>query len=532
MPPPYYWRNHARAICRIVFTDDLVRRLWTTRDGDDTEYATILNLVIEEGTSRHMKHYWVYYGVNVMYSLPSPNHTEQASNIDASYMMSAALAIELCQYAIGKPLPLAVKIVDFVRFIIGGIRVSDVLTKAFASANRAYSLVHQELQTQLLAEKENKKQAKLLQHRLEMEHARREKEHALRMAKFEEEQQLRHDRAVYASLWLMSEHNFKECSANIIRKWYYRQKFKHTIAHRIKQRTILTNKRLRLQSICLGASTYANNIKASRPPRASSKSTTTAPPSKPPPTTHTHPFRDRGLPLKNNTKRRQRNRRRDRRTRHKKSRPRNRPPRKFRNGPSSIPMVSILPSCLLDTIKEAVDAPTTASSDSTMPSTAETVCHSNNNDQPIILPLWFWAAQTSAAIINLNIGNNESLVKPPPNPTKAASTIQHMYRRYRYRNLRMARAASTLQQWFKSHQYQPSHCTADISVLTNLTEYPKICTHKKVKLNNLLYWLHLLQVCDIGKFDNSVLDQIFCDRLGISWTMRQRRLYCYRFCWG
>ena len=52
MPPPYYWQNHARAIRRIVLTDDLVRRLWTTRDGDDTEYAKILELFVQ-GEHKH-----------------------------------------------------------------------------------------------------------------------------------------------------------------------------------------------------------------------------------------------------------------------------------------------------------------------------------------------------------------------------------------------------------------------------------------------------------------------------------------------
>ena len=155
----------------------------------------------------------------------------------------------------------------------------------------------------------------------------------------------------------------KDFAASILQRWYHCYKLRRTITHRITQRAILNNKRANLQSICLGASIYANNIKAFRPPRDSSTPTTTAIAPQPPPTTHTHPFRHRGLPLHHNKKRSQTNR--HRRTRQKKSRPRNRPPppRKFRIGPSSSPMVSHLPSNILDTIDANQPMPTTASPD-------------------------------------------------------------------------------------------------------------------------------------------------------------------------
>ena len=107
--------------------------------------------------------------------------------------------------------------------------------------------------------------------------------------------------------------------------------------------------------------------------------------------------------------------------------------------------------------------PTTASSDSTMPSTAESdsplpskgdsVCHSNNNDQPIILPLWFWAAQTSAAIIKLDIGNSDALPKPPPTPAKAAVTIQLAIRRYQFKQ-HAARELYQFKQFVARYEYE------------------------------------------------------------------------------
>ena len=150
----------------------------------------------------------------------------------------------------------------------------------------------------------------------------------------------------------------------------------------------------------------------------------------------------------------------------------------------------------------------------------------------------FWAAQTSAAIINFNIGTTESLVKPAPSPTKAASTIQQMHRRYRTH--RQARAVSTIQKWFRSHQYKPSHCTTDISVLTDLIEYPtaKWSRRQIYLLYRYRYLLGYLHAYDIGKdakygkYGNKLLNHSFSDNLGISASIRQRRVYCYRFCWG
>jgi hypothetical protein len=118
-------------------------------------------------------------------------------------------------------------------------------------------------------------------------------------------------------------------------------------------------------------------------------------------------------------------------------------------------MVSHLPSNLLDTINEVVDAnqpttTTTASPDSSVPSIDEHVCHSTNND---ILPLWFWAGQTSAAIINLNIGNTESLVKPPPTPDQAAVTIQLAIRRYQFKQY-AARQLYQFKQFVAKYEYE------------------------------------------------------------------------------
>ena len=114
----------------------------------------------------------------------------------------------------------------------------------------------------------------------------------------------------------------------------------------------------------------------------------------------------------------------------------------------------------------------------------ESVCHSNNNDQPTILPLWFWAAQTSAAIIQLNIGNTESLVKPTPTPHKAARAIQHVYRQYRHRLTARARtiAAWKIQLRFRRYQFKQyaARITADLAIQRSQLEYEIYCEQRRI----------------------------------------------------
>ena len=90
MPPPHFWHNQAKAIRRIVLTDDLVRRLWTIRDSDDTEYCKIFEL-FQQGARKHMKHYWVYYGVDIRSSLPSSSW----AILEANDILYSAICIEL-----------------------------------------------------------------------------------------------------------------------------------------------------------------------------------------------------------------------------------------------------------------------------------------------------------------------------------------------------------------------------------------------------------------------------------------------------
>ena len=184
MPPPHYWHNNAKAIRRIVLTDDLVRRLWTIHDGD--AYQLVL-----QGVSKQMKHYWVYHGVNICSSLPSSSW----AILEANAILYSAIHIELCRFAIGKPLSVARGIIRLCRIIKRThLRhaVNPTTQTAIDSSNHAYSLVHDELQKQLLAEQKRKEQAKLCQVQLE-------KEHALRVTKFEQEKQLRILRASRAS---------------------------------------------------------------------------------------------------------------------------------------------------------------------------------------------------------------------------------------------------------------------------------------------------------------------------------------------
>ena len=98
-----------------------------------------------------MAHHQVYYGVDVPSSLPTVQTREYATLI-----LYSALSIELCRFAICKPLPLAVKIIDFVRFLNWNLGSDNNPIKAVESSRHAYSLLHGELQPQLLAEQEGR----------------------------------------------------------------------------------------------------------------------------------------------------------------------------------------------------------------------------------------------------------------------------------------------------------------------------------------------------------------------------------------
>ena len=536
MPPPSYWQHHARAIRCNVFTEEFISSINRTfigyniddgfgltrhpvadAFGADANFPAIRKLIvhIQKGARDYMATNncnWCY-NHNVFTSLPSTH-----SQYHARTILYSALIIEMCQFTYGQPLASAHNILrmvyTFLYLLIPHPSCASVFT--VTAAESAFRALHVTART-------SKKQM----------HKQR-----ARMLEFEKEKLLRIDRDSRVSKWLWYQQAKKDHFASKIQRWYLRQQLKRTITHRIIQRTITNNIRANLQSLCIGASIYANNIKASRPPRDSSISSTTAPTQpKPNSPTHAHPFRHRGLPLNNNQKRRQTNRRRDRRIRQKKSR--NRPPRKFRTGSSSssTPLLNHLPTNHLDSIDQATDAhqthsttTTIASNDSSVPSIdesdsplsskGESVRHSTNNDQPVILPMWFWAAQTSAAIIKLGISTTESVIKPPPTPAKAASTIQRLYRQYHTQ--RLAKAASTLQKWFRSHQYNPSHSTTDFWILSE--SWPQ--GHPSY---NRHYLLGLLHYYDTKQYD---IDRTFTDELGITATNRQRRVLCYRFCWG
>ena len=134
------------------------------------------------------------------------------------------------------------------------------------------------------------------------------------------------------------------------------------------QQALLKQKRLRLQALCRGASTYASSVRGNRrpPPAPTDKSSD--------PKVLNHPFRTRGQPLPPRKMRR----------RHK--RPRRRPGRRHR---PRAPDSGGGPSCM---------------------------------------PLVFWATQTLAASDLLGVGDCGSTFPPYVSPTTAAATIQKAYR--------------------------------------------------------------------------------------------------------
>ena len=132
------------------------------------------------------------------------------------------------------------------------------------------------------------------------------------------------------------------------------------------QQALLKQKRLRLQALCRGASTYASSVRGNRrpPPSPTDKSSD--------PKVLNHPFRTRGQPLPPRKMRR----------RHK--RPRRRPGRRHRPR-----------------------AP-------------------NSGGGPMCMPMVFWAAQTMAAYGLLGV--REPNITSYISPNSAASTIQYAYR--------------------------------------------------------------------------------------------------------
>ena len=136
----------------------------------------------------------------------------------------------------------------------------------------------------------------------------------------------------------------------------------------------MKQKRLRLQALCRGASTYASSVRGNRrpPPTPTEKSSD--------PKVLNHPFRSRGQPLPPRKMRR----------RHK--RPRRRPGRRHR---PRAPDSGGGPSCM---------------------------------------PLVFWATQTMAA--SSLLGGGEPKLMSYISPTSAASTIQQAYHFYLIRRTR------------------------------------------------------------------------------------------------
>jgi hypothetical protein len=141
------------------------------------------------------------------------------------------------------------------------------------------------------------------------------------------------------------------------------------------QQARLKQKRLHLQALCRGASTYASSVRGNRcpPPTPTEKSSD--------PKFLNHPFRSRGQPLPPRKMRR----------RHK--RPRRRP------------------GC-----RHRPRAPNTES-----------------GGGPSCMPLIFWATQTLAASVLLGVGDGGSTFIPYVSPTTAATTIQKAYRYYTIR---------------------------------------------------------------------------------------------------
>lgn len=258
----------------------------------------------------------------------------------------------------------------------------------------------------------------------------------------------RHNAAI--TIQRLLQHNVlrRHNAATTIARWRRRtvsvQKMKQRLLHR-----------LRVRSLCKNASAHATTIKATQSSRHSqptSASFAQAPPSK-----HNclatstnskfgtkvqaHPFRERGLPLPPR-KRRQTHRR-----------PRRRPPKQYRS-PSTNLQPPVKPPTEPTDIADSFSVVSSSyPSVDALPTDGVPSNRNSNNRPQSIMPLSFWAAQTTAAHRAYNLGSCLPISVSPSIYNDTASKLQHWYRRLIHQHKQVA-AASTIQHLYHCQQRQ------------------------------------------------------------------------------
>jgi len=140
--------------------------------------------------------------------------------------------------------------------------------------------------SKIIQQREEKRERKLV-HAEELRQRKEAAARTERLLEYMKEQQLLKSRADEALQLLWTRHNKRTQAANTIARWWHDILIcRSTLSH--------ITKRVKARNICLGASIYANNIKACKPqPPAVDTKPVPLPTSK----ADSHPFRRRGLAL-------------------------------------------------------------------------------------------------------------------------------------------------------------------------------------------------------------------------------------------
>jgi hypothetical protein len=433
MPPHQWWFDLAYDIRRMAYDGPYA----------DTPHEVQFQAIIElcrdklRGDSAYS---FGYYVPNNLPSSQSPKHTEA--------MLFSAIAIELVWYGFDmlssvdedelfQHIDFYDKFTQFTNHILSMARQCYELAAPFFSTSRSINsnnfantaissalkaikyferIISQYISRHSMLERETAVELeRIRQHDEEIRIARATAEQLqLQQLHQLKELELRKVIARQASELHHQQYNLRDDAAILIQKWHRGGAVRSCVA-------ACKSRRARTDALVLGASLYANNIKAARPwdPYSTPTSMVSSSTTPPPPSNNrrsAHPFRDRGLALPRR-KRRQRNRR-------PRNRPsRNRPPKKYRER-SIEPSSSIPPPTVTTQDTDATSSlSSTASRCLSVPSTDEISPpqYHVKSSKGIVhcMPMCLWAAQSSAAMIKFDLTRPPAPVTSVP-PPKAA----------------------------------------------------------------------------------------------------------------
>ena len=391
IPPSNWWRIHASNIRQKAYADESL----ASHHAEDSFSAFV------ELTNSHVMGEAAYsLGFNVLSSLPTSQSTKHATAI-----LYSSIIIELAWFGIDHPS------ISFASHLLAmadrcykvfaapyfntsrGINSNTFANTAILSADRARKFLQRNVfkrkkQLRLIKMKEeelvNEEQASLKRQADEIRLATAAKIHYGSILKTQVLKQ-------QASKALWQQHKHRHQAALAITKWLRGTIWRTNIQRRIERRTTL-------KALCHGASLYANNVKATRPPIPSTAPMTSNHPLSTPKVC-SHPFRDRGIALP----------KRKRRQRH-------RPPRKARRDYiSSSPSQAHHPisqSITTTQVNDASQSPSTTASDYpiTLDHPPSQYHYALAGVTGAIMPLSYWASLTSDARIRYDLGVPDSMV--------------------------------------------------------------------------------------------------------------------------